>query len=162
MTFTHMNQQGYGKMVDVGDKDITHRIAKAQAKISMTHDSFRAIQLGHLKKGDVLAVAQVAGIQAVKRCADLIPMAHPLLLSGIDIDYQLDETTASIQIICTVRCDGKTGVEMEALMGASVCALTIYDMAKALDKSMRIDDVYVLEKIGGKSGHYQRTTKEAL
>ena len=156
MTFTHINQHGYGKMVEVGDKEITHRMASAHAKISMNSETFTAIQRGQLKKGDVLAVAQVAGIQAVKRCSDLIPLAHPLMITGIDIDYSFDENTSAIHIECQVRCDGKTGVEMEALTGASVCALTIYDMAKALDKSMRIDEIYVMEKRGGKSGHYLR------
>lgn len=156
MSFTHFNEQGHGQMVDVSKKQITLRKAIATARIQMTAETYEAILEGRMKKGDVLAVAQVAGIQAVKKTSELIPMTHPLLLTGIDITFATNEYLHAIEIFCTVSCEGKTGVEMEALTGASVCALTIYDMAKAMDPSMRIDEIYLLEKEGGKSGHYVR------
>jgi cyclic pyranopterin phosphate synthase len=156
MTFTHFNEQGHGHMVDVSEKQITQRKAIATARIQMTSETYEAILEGRMKKGDVLAVAQVAGIQAVKKTSDLIPMTHPLLLTGIDITFATNEYLHAFEIFCTVSCEGKTGVEMEALTGATVCALTIYDMAKAMDPSMRIDEIYLLEKVGGKSGHYVR------
>lgn len=157
MGLTHLNNQGHGKMVDVSNKNETQRIALAQAKISMNAEAYEAIIHQRLKKGDALAIAQVAGIQAVKQTSNLIPMAHPLMITSVDIQFYPNDEKQEIRIECEVHCFGKTGVEMEALSGASVCALTIYDMAKALDKSMRIDDIYLLEKQGGKSGHYERS-----
>ena len=156
MELTHINEQGRGQMVDVSEKLISTRVASAQAVIHMNEKTYHAIMNKEMKKGDVLSVAQVAGIQAVKKTSDLIPMAHPLLLTGINIMFYEDEQSHSIRIICTVNCEGKTGVEMEALTGASVSALTIYDMAKAMNPSMRITDIVLIEKKGGKTGHYVR------
>ena len=156
MELTHINEQGHGQMVDVSEKNISTRVASAQAVIHMNDKTYHAIMNKEMKKGDVLSVAQVAGIQAVKKTSELIPMAHPLLLTGINIMFYEEEKTHSIRIICTVTCEGKTGVEMEALTGASVSALTIYDMAKAMDPSMKITDIVLIEKTGGKSGHYVR------
>lgn len=156
MELTHINEQGRGQMVDVSEKLISTRVASAQAVIHMNEKTYHAIMNKEMKKGDVLSVAQVAGIQAVKKTSDLIPMAHPLLLTGINIMFYEDEQSHSIRIICTVSCEGKTGVEMEALTGASVSALTIYDMAKAMNPSMRITDIVLIEKKGGKTGHYVR------
>jgi cyclic pyranopterin monophosphate synthase len=156
MELTHINEQGRGQMVNVGDKSITSRAATAQAIIHMNELTYKAIMDKEVKKGDVLAVAQVAGIQAVKKTSELIPMAHPLFLTGINILFYPEVSNCSIRILCHVSCEGKTGVEMEALTGASVCALTIYDMAKALDPTMRITDIVLIEKKGGKSGHYVR------
>jgi len=156
MKLTHINEQGHGQMVDVTQKMITSRTAIAQAVIHMNEITYNAIMNKQMKKGDVLSVAQVGGIQAVKKTSELIPMAHPLLLTGINILFQQDDTNFSIKVVCKVTCEGKTGVEMEALTGATVCALTIYDMAKAMDSSMNITDIYLIEKIGGKSGHYVR------
>lgn len=153
---THFNPQGHGHMVNVQAKDNTQRIAIACASIQVQAKTFEAIQNMSLKKGDVLAVAQIAGIMAVKKTWELIPLAHPLQLNGIDIRYAMDAENAKIHIECEVHCEGKTGVEMEALTGASVCALTIYDMVKAMDKGMVIENIYLKEKIGGKSGHYER------
>lgn len=156
MNFSHFNQQGHGQMINVSEKEITARKAIAQAVITPNQETYKAILDQKLKKGDVLAVAQIGGILAVKKTSELIPMAHPLILNGINIEYEMSDERHSIRIICTVRCEGKTGVEMEALTGASVCALTIYDMAKSMDPAMRIDQIYLLEKEGGKSNHYVR------
>ena len=156
MELTHINEQGHGQMVDVSEKNISTRVASAQAVIHMNDKTYHAIMNKEMKKGDVLSVAQVAGIQAVKKTSELIPMGHPLLLTGINIMFYEEEKTHSIRIICTVTCEGKTGVEMEALTGASVSALTIYDMAKAMDPSMKITDIVLIEKKGGKTGHYVR------
>lgn len=155
---THFNPHGHGHMVNVQAKIMTQRMAIACASIQFHVKTFEAIQNMHLKKGDVLAVAQIAGIMAVKKTWELIPLAHPLLLNGIDIRYVMDAEKAKIHIECEVHCEGKTGVEMEALTGASVCALTIYDMVKAMDKGIIIENIYLKEKIGGKSGHYERGT----
>lgn len=153
---THFNPQGHGHMVNVQTKNVTQRVAIACASIQVQAKTFEAIQNMALKKGDVLAVAQIAGIMAVKKTWELIPLAHPLQLNGIDIRYELDAEKSKIHIECEVHCEGKTGVEMEALTGASICALTIYDMVKAMDKGMVIENIYLKEKIGGKSGHYER------
>ncbi|PKM64629.1 MAG: cyclic pyranopterin monophosphate synthase MoaC [Firmicutes bacterium HGW-Firmicutes-20] len=156
MSFTHFNKQGHGQMINVSDKEVTSRKAVAQAVITPNKETYQAILDQRLKKGDVLAVAQIGGIMAVKKTSELIPMAHPLILNGINIEFEMLDESHSIRIMCTVRCEGKTGVEMEALTGASVCALTIYDMAKSMDPSMRIDQIFLLEKEGGKSNHYVR------
>jgi cyclic pyranopterin phosphate synthase len=155
---THFNPQGHGHMVNVQAKNNTQRIAIACASIQVQAKTFEAIQNMSLKKGDVLAVAQIAGVMAVKKTWELIPLAHPLQLNGIDIRYELDADNSKIHIECEVHCEGKTGVEMEALTGASICALTIYDMVKAMDKGMVIENIYLKEKIGGKSGYYERGT----
>lgn len=153
---THLDAQGNAHMVDVGGKDVSKRSATATAIISMRSETLQLIVAGGHKKGDVLAVARIAGIQAAKKCADLIPLCHPLMLTSVKVDFDIDEENSQVRI--TTRCglDGKTGVEMEALTAASVAALTIYDMCKAVDKGMVIEKVCLQEKLGGKSGHYTR------
>lgn len=148
-------------MVDVSDKVETKRVAVAQSKVHMLPTTLQAIQQGQLNKGEVLAVARVAGIQAAKRCAELIPLCHPLPLSKVQVDFSVEgDDCLNIEATCTVT--GKTGVEMEALTAASIAALTIYDMAKAIDKGMTITDTCLLSKTGGKSGTYQRHHEAGL
>ena len=149
---THLDESGAAKMVDVSDKPVTHRTAIAAAKVIMRPDTLAAIKAGNVKKGDVLGTARVAGIMAAKRTHELIPMCHPLLITKVAVDF--DYLDNGIAIRATVKCQGQTGVEMEALTAASVAALTIYDMAKALEKTMRIEDVHLLYKSGGKSGEF--------
>ncbi len=156
---THLDEQGHATMVDVGDKAITTRTAIAQAEVIMAPETLQAIQQDALPKGDVLAVARIAGIMAAKRTSELIPLCHPLLLSKVTVEFTLDEAAHKVIIIATVRCQGQTGVEMEALTAASVAALTLYDMAKAIDKAMVINNVSLLEKRGGKSGDWSRPEK---
>ena len=139
-------------MVDVGDKPDTARTAVARGEVHMQPDTLRLIAAGQMKKGDVLTVAQLAGIMAAKRTSELIPLCHPLPLSSIDVALALDESLPGVQIAATVRTTGKTGVEMEALTAVSVAALTIYDMAKAAEKTMRIQNIRLVEKHGGRSG----------
>ncbi|KNZ68994.1 molybdenum cofactor biosynthesis protein C [Thermincola ferriacetica] len=153
---THFNPQGRARMVDVSAKDDTERMAVAAGEIRMAVQTLEAIKTGSLKKGDVLAVAQVAGIMAAKNTAALIPMCHPLFLTGVDIDFTIDEVNSRVIIKAAVKTTGKTGVEMEALTAVSAAALTIYDMCKAIDKGMIIGDIRLLEKKGGKGGHYIR------
>ncbi len=159
MDFTHFNDEGRAKMVDVTSKDITVRIASAYGKIEMKPQTSDAIKMGRIKKGDVLAVAQVAGIMAAKKTPSIIPMCHPLLITGIDLKFNL--LTDAVEVISTVKLQGKTGVEMEALVAVSAACLTIYDMCKAIDRSMTIKNIYLLEKSGGKSGHFKRKTETA-
>jgi cyclic pyranopterin phosphate synthase len=154
MSLTHIDANGNALMVDVGGKAVTQRTAVAVGSISMNEAAFAAIRDGGAKKGDVLAVAQVAGIMATKRTADLIPLCHVLNLTKSAVTFRLLEKAQAVEVTCTVCCEGKTGVEMEALTGASVALLTIYDMCKALDKSMVIQQVHLLEKQGGKSGDF--------
>ncbi|MCL2589262.1 MAG: cyclic pyranopterin monophosphate synthase MoaC [Oscillospiraceae bacterium] len=154
--FTHFNEAGRARMVDVGGKRDTERVAKARATITMHPDTLALIQSGGMKKGDVLAVAQVAGIQAAKRTWELIPMCHPVALTGIDISFDFGQNPPAVKIEAVVRCTGQTGVEMEALTAASVAALTIYDMCKAAQKDMEIGEIYLVEKRGGKGGDYSR------
>jgi len=154
---SHVDEQGRARMVDVGAKDDTQRVAIARGEIHMRPETLRLILDDELPKGDVLAVARVAGIMAAKRTHDLIPMCHPLLLTSVAVDFDADPLgdaagDACIHITATARVTGKTGVEMEALTAVSVTALTIYDMAKAVDRSMRIQDIRLVEKRGGKSG----------
>ena len=156
MELTHFNHAGQPRMVDVGSKPVTDRTATACATITMTAATLRLIQTGGMAKGDVLTVAQIAGIQAAKRTGELIPMCHPLALTGVDISFRVQENPPIIHIEATVRCTGVTGVEMEALTAVSVAALTIYDMAKSVQKDMEISRVYLIEKTGGKSGHWRR------
>ncbi len=153
-TLTHTGESGEARMVDVGDKSDTHREARAEAYISMTPETLKLVQENGLKKGDVLSVARIAGIQAAKQCGNLIPLCHPLMLNFIGVDFELQSEHNRIRIESCCRLSGKTGVEMEALTAASVAALTIFDMCKAADKTMCIDGVRVLEKSGGKSGHF--------
>jgi len=151
---THFNEQGRAKMVDVTDKAVTNRRATAAGEVHMSPETMAHIQAGTLKKGDVLAVAQVAGIQAAKHNWELIPMCHPLPLTGIDIAFHLSDDPCMVEISATVTCTGVTGVEMEALTAVSVAALTIYDMCKAVQKDMSITNIRLLAKSGGKSGDY--------
>ena len=158
--FTHFDEAGRARMVNVGDKEITHRTARAAARVLVNRSTFDLIRTGGMKKGDVLTVAQIAGIMAAKRTPDLIPMCHPILISGIDLKLWLDEERLSVEIEATVKCDGRTGVEMEALTAASGAALTVYDMCKAVQRDMVITDVRLLEKTGGIHGDYHREEKE--
>ena len=153
MELTHFNEQGRARMVDVSEKPQTCRVARAAATVRMARDTVERIRAGQIGKGDVLAVAQVAGIMAAKKNSDLIPMCHPLLLTKVDISFILEET--ALQIRSEVRCRGETGVEMEALTAVSVAALTVYDMCKAVQRDMVIDGVRLLYKEGGKSGIYE-------
>lgn len=141
-------------MVDVGDKEDTKRVAVAEGTVYMSPETLEAIQHGQIKKGDVLTVARLAGIMAAKQTSVLIPLCHPISLSHVDVDLTIDEAKHAVYIRATTRTTGKTGVEMEALTAVSVAALTIYDMAKALDKAMHIEGIRLLEKHGGKSGDY--------
>lgn len=151
---THINDQGEAQMVDVSNKSITTRIAKAKSTVLMQPETLALITSGTHKKGDVLAVARIAGIQAAKKCADLIPLCHPLMLTKVSVDLSVNTDKSGIEIIATTKLDGKTGVEMEALTAASIAALTIYDMCKAVDRGMVISQTQVLEKSGGKSGSW--------
>ena len=157
---THINQAGQAQMVDVTDKSVTQRRAVAQATVTMRPETLRLIVDGGHKKGDVFAVARIAGVQAAKKCAELIPLCHPLLLSSIDVEIAADEDRRRVVIHASCKLAGQTGVEMEALTAASVAALTIYDMCKAVDKGMVIGDVRLLEKTGGKSGDWHAVTGE--
>lgn len=152
--FTHFNQDGEAIMVDVSQKDITMRIAIAEGSIKVNQEVFRSIKEQTNKKGDVLAVARIAGIMAAKKTSDMIPLCHPLFITKVTIDFELDEDNYMIKAIATTKVNGKTGVEMEALHAVSVTLLTIYDMCKAIDKSMEISDIRLLHKEGGKSGVY--------
>ena len=152
---SHIDAAGRAKMVDVSAKGDTRREATARGRIVMRAETLALIQSGGLPKGDVLAVAQVAGVMAAKRTRDLIPMCHPLLLTGIDVTLTPDERAPGVEIEATVRTTGKTGVEMEALTAVSVAALTVYDMCKAADRAMRIEAVRLVRKTGGKSGTHE-------
>ncbi len=153
MDLTHFNDQGRAHMVDVSAKAQTHRVARAAATVRMAPETMQKIKAGRIGKGDVLAVAQVAGIMAAKKNSDLIPMCHPLLLTKVNITFHTEETALHIQ--SEVRCTGETGVEMEALTAVSVAALTVYDMCKAVQRDMTITDIKLLYKEGGKSGVYE-------
>jgi len=149
---THLDDQGHVRMVDVGAKPDTERVAVAKGEVTMRPETLRLIADKGVPKGDVLSVAQVAGIMAAKRVPELIPLCHPLLLSKVDVQFYIDEKTSRIQITAEVQSRGKTGVEMEALTAVSVAALTIYDMAKAVERTMRIGNIRLVRKSGGKSG----------
>ena len=153
---THFNQNGEAHMVDVAAKAVTHRRAVSSGRIQMQADTLRLIQQGGHKKGDVLGIARIAAIMAAKKTAELIPLCHPLALTHIDIDFQIDTEAFAIVCAATVETDGKTGVEMEALTAVQIALLTIYDMCKAVDRGMCITDIRLEEKQGGKSGHWQR------
>jgi len=155
MELTHLDKDGRVQMVDVGGKTDTERIAVAKGEVSMRPETLRLIAEGGAPKGDVLTTAQVAGIMAAKRTSELIPLCHPLPLTQVDVDFEIDEEGSRIEITATARCAGKTGVEMEALTAVSVAALTIYDMAKAVEKSMRIGGIRLVRKSGGKSGEWR-------
>lgn len=157
---THVDEAGRAEMVDVGEKPDSERIAVAAGRVIMEAETLRLIREGALKKGDVLTVARIAGIMAAKRTSDLIPLCHPIPLTKIGVEIELDETENAVNITATARTVGKTGVEMEALTAVSVAALTIYDMAKAVDRGMRISDIRLLEKRGGVHGDYVAASEE--
>ena len=154
MGFTHIDENGNAVMVDVGNKKITSREAVAIGRIRMSAESFAAVAEGRAKKGDVLGVAQVAGIMAAKKTSDMIPLCHTLILTKVSVEFAMFPETCEIEATCTVRCDGKTGVEMEALTGVSTALLTVYDMCKAVDKRMELNGIHLVEKHGGKSGDF--------
>jgi len=156
-TFTHIDEKGQVRMVDVTAKPATERIARAQAMVAMQPETFKMIQDQNIKKGNVLETARIAGIMAAKQTSALIPMCHPLNLTHVQIDFFPDSATHTIRIETLARVVDQTGVEMEALTAASLAALTMYDMCKSYDRQMRISDIYLLEKSGGKSGTWKRT-----
>ncbi len=153
--FTHFDDQGNARMVDVGGKEVTERVATAQGSVLMQPATVALIRQGGIKKGDVLSVARLAGIMGAKRTPDLIPLCHPLSLSSVTVDLSVDDARNAVDITATCKLSGKTGVEMEALTAVSVAALTVYDMCKAVDKAMRLTDIRLTHKSGGKSGTYE-------
>lgn len=155
MSLTHLDEQGNARMVDVGGKTDTERVAVAAGEVRMRAETLAAIRAGQIKKGDVLTTAQLAGVMAAKRTSDLIPLCHPLALTHVEVICELRDDLPGVAITATARTTGKTGVEMEALTAVSVAALTVYDMAKAVEKTMQITNVRLLEKCGGKSGPWQ-------
>ena len=154
--FTHIDNNGDAVMVDVSGKAVTARTAVACGRISMSRECYEAVRAGAVKKGDVLGVARIAGIMGAKRTSDLIPLCHILNLTKCGVEFIFHDDTCELEGRCTVKCDGKTGVEMEALTGVSVALLTVYDMCKAVDKGMELGEIHLVEKTGGKSGHYIR------
>ena len=154
--FTHFNDQGRAKMVDVGEKPVSRRTAVAAGRVLVNEHTFALIQSGGMKKGDVLTVAQIAGVMGAKHTPDIIPMCHPILMDGINLELSLDEGRKSVEIRATVSCDGRTGVEMEALTAVSTAALTVYDMCKAVQKDMVITDIRLVSKTGGVHGSFLR------
>lgn len=156
MPLTHIDAEGAITMVDVADKAVTSRSARARGRITMSAEAYQAILQGRAAKGNVLATAKIAGIMAAKNTSDVIPLCHPLPITKIAIEFFPDEASSSIEAEATVKVDGKTGVEMEAIHGVAVALITIYDMAKAMDKAMTISDIRLMEKSGGRSGHYTR------
>ena len=156
---THFDEKGSAHMVDVGTKPSTHRVAVASGRILMQPATFRLIAAGGAKKGDVLGVARIAAVQAAKRAAELIPLAHPLSLTRVEVNFELKKKPASVRIVARVECRGQTGVEMEALTAAAVGLLTVYDMVKAVDRGMTLTDLRLEEKHGGKSGVFRRSAR---
>ena len=154
--FTHFNAQGRAKMVDVGEKNVSCRTAVASGRVLVNEHTFELIRSGGMKKGDVLTVAQIAGVMGAKRTPDIIPMCHPIVIDGIDLELHLDEARKSVEITASVSCDGRTGVEMEALTAVSTAALTVYDMCKAVQKDMVISDIRLMSKSGGVHGDFVR------
>lgn len=153
---THLDETGAARMVDIGTKAVTERVAVASAVVSMRPETLALLERGGHKKGDVLAVARIAGIQGAKKCPDLIPLCHPLMLTSVEIDFRTDSAASCVHIEACCKVSGKTGVEMEALTAVTVAALTVYDMCKAVDKEMEIRRVGLLHKSGGKSGDWSR------
>ncbi len=156
----HFDENGKAVMVDVTEKDITERIAVAKGSIRVSREVFDAVKAGTAAKGDVLGTARIAGIMAVKRTPDLIPMCHPLMITKASVDFQMFEEECRIEAVCTAKLKGRTGVEMEALTGVSVALLTIYDMCKAMDRGMVIGEICLVKKDGGKSGLYERPEEQ--
>ena len=153
---THFDDSGRARMVNVGKKPVTHRTARAGARVLVDRDTFALIESGGVKKGDVLTVAQLAGIMAAKRTPDLIPLCHPVAVSGVEVGLTMNPADCAVDIEAKVTCDGQTGVEMEALTAASVAALTVYDLCKAVQRDIRITDIRLLDKTGGVHGEYHR------
>ncbi len=153
---THLDNEGNARMVDVSKKPVTHRRAVSSGRITMSRAAFEAVMNGDAPKGDVLAAARIAGIMALKRTSDIIPLCHPLSVTGCSVDFIPEPDRYSIKAVCSAEIDGKTGVEMETLMGVSAALLTIYDMCKAMDRSMTVTDIMLDRKEGGKSGEYRR------
>ena len=153
---SHVDDAGEAHMVDVGEKAVTRRVARAGAKVWMAPETMRLLEAQALPKGDVLAVARVAGIMAAKKTSELVPLCHPLALNQVEVSFHVLSAEAVVEVECVARTDGKTGVEMEALTGAAMAAITIYDMCKAIDKTMVISDIRLMEKSGGKSGRFKR------
>ena len=159
--FTHFNEQGRAKMVDVGEKPVTNRTAVAVGSVLVNEDTFALIRSGGMKKGDVLTTAQIAGIMGAKRTAEVIPMCHPVAVNGIDLSLSLNRERHAVDITATVSCDGRTGVEMEALTAVSIAALTVYDMCKAVQKDMVITGIRLLQKTGGVHGDFIREEEQS-
>ncbi|TDF41837.1 cyclic pyranopterin monophosphate synthase MoaC [Alteromonadaceae bacterium M269] len=159
-SLSHLNQQGHANMVDVTEKSVTQRQAIAEAYVEMTPETLHMITEGKHAKGDVFAVARIAGIQAAKKCSDLIPLCHPLMLTKVKVEFSPEKESDRVRITSLCKLAGQTGVEMEALTAVSVAALTLFDMCKAVDPSMRISGMRVLEKEGGKTGHWKASDKE--
>ena len=153
---THFDESGRAHMVDVTEKSATVRVAVAAGRVHMNEETFALVRSGGMKKGDVLATAQIAGIMAAKRTSELIPMCHPIALTNVEMDLRLDAENCTVEITATAKCTGVTGVEMEALTAVSAASLTVYDMCKAVQRDMVISDIRLLEKSGGKSGHFVR------
>lgn len=153
---THLDEKGRARMVDVSEKEITTRTAQARARVLMKDTTLELIRRGGVEKGDVLAVARVAGIMAAKRTGELVPLCHPLSITSAEVDFRLDEQPPAVEISVTVKTRDRTGVEMEALVGAAVAALTIYDMCKAVDRAMTVTDLQLVRKSGGRSGTFIR------
>lgn len=151
---SHFNESGFARMVDVGEKPKTQREAAARAVVRLNRETFNLVKTGKIKKGDVLAVAQVAGIMAAKRTPELIPMCHPVAITAADLGFELNDSECTIAVTATVRCTGETGVEMEALSAVSVASLTIYDMCKAAQRDIEISGIRLVMKSGGKSGNF--------
>ena len=156
MEFTHFNHQGRARMVDVSEKADTLRTATAKSRVLLNADTYALVKSGGIKKGDVLTTAQIAGIMGAKRTPDVIPMCHPIALTGADISFELDDENHTIDIFATTKCTGPTGVEMEAMTAASIAALTVYDMSKAAQRDIIIESICLLRKPGGKSGEFRR------
>ena len=154
--FSHFNESGRARMVDVSEKSDTVRTAVAAGRVKVNAETFHLIKTGGMKKGDVLGTAQIAGIMGAKKTPDIIPMCHPIMISGVDIEFELNEKDLCVDITATAKCTGATGIEMEALTAVSVAALTVYDMCKAVQKDMEICDIRLLRKTGGKSGDFIR------
>lgn len=158
--FSHFNENGRARMVDVSAKADTKRTAVAAGRVRVNRETFDLIRSGGLKKGDVLTTAQIGGVMGAKRTSELIPMCHPILISGVDLDFRMNEEALAVEITATVSCTGATGVEMEALTAVSVAALTVYDMCKAVQRDIVIDQIRLLRKSGGKSGDFVRKERE--
>lgn len=160
MSLTHLNEAGEANMVDVSEKSISFRVAEASGRVFMQPQTIELIQNHGHKKGDVIQVARIAGIQAAKKCSDLIPLCHPLMLSKVSVEFEINAEESCIEVSSVCKLSGQTGVEMEALTAVSVACLTLFDMCKAVDPDMVISDIKVLTKQGGKSGHWQRGQEE--